>query len=279
MAHLEDPRGRGAEEPVDSRVTGGERGGWRRVALLPGLAVVAVIGAWEVAAREGWLPPLLLPAPSAIASRAAAMIASGELVRQSAATLWRVVLGLVLGGVSGAIAGLAMGWSRRARALGDPLVAALHPIPKIAILPLIMVVFGIGEPSKIVVIATSAFFPMLIGAMEGVRQISPIHFEVARNCGASPMKVLTRVVLPGSLPLLLAGARLALNTALLLTIAVELVLTQNGLGSMIWMAWQTLRVDQLYASLLVIAVLGVLGNALLQRLSATLVPWQEERQV
>jgi NitT/TauT family transport system permease protein len=243
------------------------------------VTIVAGVAVWEGAARLGWLPPLLLPAPSAIASRTAAMAASGELLRQTTATMARVLLGLGLGGVTGAIAGLAMGWSRRARALGDPLVAALHPIPKIAILPLIMVVFGIGEPAKIVVIATSAFFPMLIGAMEGVRQISPIHFEVARNCGASRMKVLTRVVLPGSLPLLLAGARLALNTALLLTIAVELVLTQNGLGSMIWMAWQTLRIDRLYASLLVVAVLGVLCNALLQRLSATLVPWQEERQV
>jgi NitT/TauT family transport system permease protein len=120
---------------------------------------------------------------------------------------------------------------------------------------------------------------MLIGAMEGVRQISPIHFEVARNCGASPAKVLARVVLPGSLPMLLAGARLALNTALLLAIAVELVLTKNGLGAMIWMAWQTLRVDRLYAALVAIAALGVAFNAILQRLSSTLVPWQEERQV
>jgi ABC-type nitrate/sulfonate/bicarbonate transport system permease component len=273
MAHLEDPRGRRAEEPVDTRVTGGaRRGGWH-AAVLPGIAASAAVAGWEAAARLGWLPPLLLPAPSAIALKIAALVASGELLRQTAATVWRVVVGLALGGVPGALAGLAMGWSRRARALGDPLVAAMHPLPQI------VVVFGIGEASKIAVIAVSAFFPMLINAMEGVRQISPIHFEVARNCGASPAKVLARVVLPGSLPLLMAGARLALNTALLLTIAVELVLTQNGLGSMIWMAWQTLRVDQLYASLLAIAILGVLFNAVLQRLSAGLVPWQEERQI
>ena len=250
---------------------------WRAF-LVPGTVACTAVVAWEAAARQGWLSPLLLPAPSAIAAKTAGLVASGELFRQTAATVSRVVLGLVLGGVPGTLAGLAMGWSRRVRALGDPLVAATHPIPKIAILPLIMVVFGIGESSKVLVIAVSAFFPMLISAMAGVRQISPIHFEVARNCGASPTTVLTRVVLPGSLPLLLAGARLALNTALLLTIAVELVLTENGLGAMIWMAWQTLRVDQLYASLLAIAVLGVLFNALLRRLSATLVPWQEERQ-
>jgi ABC-type nitrate/sulfonate/bicarbonate transport system permease component len=278
MAHLEDPRARRAEEPGDTRVAAGARRSWRAVAV-PGLLVVATVAAWEAAAREGWLPALLLPAPSTIAATLASLVASGELIGETAATVSRVFIGLVLGGVPGALAGLAMGWSRRARTVGDPLVAALHPIPKIAVLPLIMVLFGIGDASKVVVIAVSAFFPMLIGAMEGVRQISPIHFEVARNCGASPAKVLARVVLPGSLPMLLAGARLALNTALLLAIAVELVLTKNGLGAMIWMAWQTLRVDRLYAALVAIAALGVAFNAILQRLSSALVPWQEERQV
>jgi ABC-type nitrate/sulfonate/bicarbonate transport system permease component len=277
MAHLADPRARRAEEPGDSRVAAGARR-WRAV-VWPGLAVAATVAAWEAAARQAWLPPLLLPAPSMIVSALVSLGASGDLFRDAAATISRVLIGLVLGGVPGALAGLAMGWSRRARAVGDPLVAALHPVPKIALLPLIMVLFGIGDASKVVVIAVSAFFPMLIGAMAGVRQISPIHFEVARNCGASPAKVLARVVLPGSLPMLLAGARLALNTALLLAIAVELVLTRNGLGAVIWMAWQTLRVDRLYAALVVIAALGVAFNAILQRLSTTLVPWQEERQV
>jgi NitT/TauT family transport system permease protein len=181
--------------------------------------------------------------------------------------------------VPGAALGLAMGSSQRLRSLLDPIVAALHPLPKIALLPLVMVVFGIGDWSKVFVIAVSAFFPLLVSAMAGVHQISPIHFEVARSCGASRAKVLTRVVLPGSLPMLVAGARLALNTALLLTMAVELVLTQNGLGSMIWMAWQTLRVEQLYAVLIVVSVLGFVFNTLLERLGARLAPWQGERVV
>jgi NitT/TauT family transport system permease protein len=180
MAYLEEPRRRRAEEPVDTRVSrGARRGRWRGV-VLPGVAVGAVVLAWEGAARQGWLPPLLLPAPSAIGLKIATLVASGELLRQTAAIVLRVFIGLALGGVPGALVGLVLGWSRRARALGDPLVAVLHPIPKIAILPLIMVAFGIGETSKIVVVAVSAFFPMLISAMEGVRQISPIHFEAAR---------------------------------------------------------------------------------------------------
>jgi NitT/TauT family transport system permease protein len=172
-----------------------------------------------------------------------------------------------------------MGWSQRLRIVIDPFIAAAHPVPKIALLPIIMIIFGIGESSKVVVVGVAAFFPMVINAMAGVRQISPIHFEVAENYGANPVKTFTRVVVPGSLPLVLTGARLALNTALLLTIAVELVAAQKGLGVMVWFAWQTLRTEELYASVAATATMGVSFNLLLQRLAAHLVPWQVEREI
>ena len=108
-------------------------------------------------------------------------------------------------------------------------MAAAHPIPKIAILPLVLIVFGIGETSKIVLIAVAAFFPMLINTMAGC-DIHPRHFEVAKNHGAGPL-VFRRVLWPGSLPLALAGARLALNTALVITVAVELLTARQGLGA------------------------------------------------
>ena len=186
----------------------------------------------------------------------------------------------MLGGIPGMVLGLLMGWSRRLRIVIDPLIAAAHPIPKIAILPLIMIVFGIGESSKVIVVAVAVFFPMLINTMAGVRHIHPIHFEVAQNYGAGLIKVFTRIVVPGSLPMVLTGARLALNIALLLTIAVELVAAQEGLGAMIWFAWQTMRTEELYASLIVIAALGIGFNLLLQSLTKHLIPWRvglEER--
>ena len=164
------------------------------------------------------------------------------------------------------------------RRIIDPLVAALHPIPKIAVLPLIMIVFGIGESSKIVSVAVAVFFPVLINTMAGVLQISPIYFEVAKNYGASLFRVLTRVVVPGSLPMVLTGMRLALNVALVVTIAIELVAAQEGLGDMIWFAWETLRTEELYVSLAVTAALGISFNVLLQYLTARLVPWQAERE-
>jgi len=241
------------------------------------LLILAVLIIWETLVRTGLISPLFFPSPSFIFFTLIKLIASGKLVANLLATLLRLFLGLVWGGVPGLILGLAMGWSSRLRTIIDPLIAAAHPVPKIAILPLIMILFGIGESSKVIVVSLATFFPLLINAMAGVRQISPIHFEVANSYGATTVKIFTRVILPGSLPLILAGIRLALNMSLLVTIAVELVASQKGLGAMIWLSWQTLRTEELYVSLGVTALLGILFNFLLQRLTVTLVPWQMEQ--
>jgi NitT/TauT family transport system permease protein len=258
MAHLEAPGG-------------GSPGQLER--WLPALVGLAAFGAWEWLSRGGRISPILFPPPSVVARTLVSAVTDG-MVWDLTATLSRLLLGLVLGGASGLILGLGMGWSRRLRAAVDPLIAAVHPIPKIALLPIILILFGIGEASKVVIVAVAAFFPLAINAMSGVQQISPIHFEVAANYGASPLKVLTRVVLPGSLPSVLTGARLALNLALLMTITVELTTAREGLGAMIWTAWETLRTERLYAGVIVIAALGISFNLLLQRLALRLAPWQ-----
>ena len=185
--------------------------------------------------------------------------------------------GALIGGAAGLSLGLLMGWSPRVRAIADPFVAAAHPIPKIAVLPLVLIIFGIGETSKIALIAVAAFFPMLINTMAGVRQIHPLHFEVAKNYGAGPWLVFRRVLWPGSLPLALAGARLALNTALVITVAVELLTARQGLGATIWLAWETMRTERLYVALLATAILGISFNLLLQFVAGRLAPWQIEQ--
>ncbi len=111
--------------------------------------------------------------------------------------------------------------------------------------------------------------------MAGVRQIQPLYFDVAANYGADAYKVFTRIVIPGGLPLILTGIRLALNTSLVLTIAVELVSARQGLGALIWLAWETLRTEELYASLTVTAALGISGNLLIKYLTNRLIPWQK----
>jgi NitT/TauT family transport system permease protein len=159
----------------------------------------------------------------------------------------------------------------------DPLIAAAHPVPKVSLLPLVMIIFGMRDISKVIVIGIVCFFPMMINAAAAVREIPPIYFEVAENYGASLRRLLTRVVAPATLPLILNAIRLALNSALTLTLAVELVATRQGLGTLIWLAWETLRTEELYAVITVTAVLGIGINLVLHYVYKTLVPWQVER--
>jgi len=246
------------------------RHGW----LLPAGTAAALLLSWELGVRAGVVYELFFPAPSTILAAIGALVSGGTLAPNLAATLVRTFSGAVLGCVPALLLGLAMGWSARLRAALDPLVAAVHPLPKIAVLPLLMVIFGIGEASKVAAIAIGAFFPMLLSSAAGVRQISPLHFEVVRSYGGTRRKVFTRVVLPGALPFVLTGLRLSLNVALLITIAVELVASPDGLGRVIWLAWETLRTEQLYAGLVVIAALGILVNLGLGWLARRLAPWQ-----
>ena len=237
-------------------------------------SVAALLLLWELGARAGVVYELAFPAPTAIAAEVAALMGGIDFWRHLGATLARTSLGAVLGGAPALLAGLAMGWSSRVRAALDPIVAAIHPLPKIAVLPLLMVIFGIGETSKVIAIALGASFPILLNAAAGVRQISPLHFDVVRSYGGSRRKLFTRVVLPGALPFVLTGLRLSLNVALLISIAVELVASPTGLGRLIWLSWETLRVERLYAVLVVLSALGVAINLALGRLARRLAPWQ-----
>ena len=272
MANLANTERRSAQELTRGRlepVASSER--W-----IPALIVAAGLALWEWAARTGHIRALFFPPPSEIAETFVQLAGSGRLWLNLRASLSRLFSGYTLGAIPGLILGLVTGRSRRLRVILDPLIAAAHPVPKVSLLPLIMIIFGIGDASKVVTIAIVCFFPMLIGAMAAVREIPSIYFEVAENYGARFQQVLTRVVAPATLPLVLSAVRLSLNTALLLTIAVELITAREGLGAMIWFAWETLRTEELYATLAVTALLGVGFNAILELLMRRLVPWQAE---
>jgi len=169
--------------------------------------------------------------------------------------------------------GLAMGTSRRLRRIVDPLVAALHPIPRLAFFPLIIVVLGVGESSKLAAVSLGAFFPMLLNTVAGVRGMNPVHLELARNFGATRRQMFLHVLLPGSMPLMLTGLRLSANAAFHSTIGVEMVGSRNGIGAMLWLSWQTFRIDHLYAILTVIAAIGISLAALLRWVTQRSAPW------
>ncbi len=248
-------------------------------ALLPVGVVVGLLVIWEVMARAGLLPAVLFSSPTTVAATILDSLRSGEMFLHVTATLARMIPGLLLGAIPGLLLGLAMGSSNGLRRAVDPLLMMIHPIPKIAILPLLMIFLGIGEASRIAVAAVAAFFPMLINTMAGVRQIDPVYFEVAKNYGASRMKLLTRVVLPGSLPMALSGLRLAANVTLLVTISAEIVMANEGLGSLVWLAWETLRIELLYATLIVVSLLGIGISTGLHWLHGRLAPWQRAQEV
>jgi NitT/TauT family transport system permease protein len=238
------------------------------------LAIVVVSASlWELAVRMHLVSGMFVPVPSEILRELARGLWGGSLLSALSATASRVGSGLIIGGAIGALLGLLMGASRRLGRLLNPLVAAVHPIPKLAMLPLFMVFFGLGETPKIIVVSLAAFFPMLLSTMAGVRHIAGVHFDAARTYGASRRQLITHVVVPGSVPMMLSGLRLAANIAFLSAIAVEMVSAKAGLGAEVWLSWQVLRLDQLFATLVVIASVGVTVNVVLRRLSGRVAPW------
>ena len=241
------------------------------------LSAVLLIAMWEAVVDLKWVNSQFLPSPSTIARQTISLTASGELPRDLFITLARMFAGLFGGSIAGLVIGLAMGWSKTIRAMLDPLVSLIYPLPKIALLPLIMLLVGIGEGPIILIIALGAFFPVLVNCVAGVANMDPIYFDVAHNYGASKFKTFTKVVLPGSLPVALAGLRLALGMSLLLAVVVEMSIATNGLGAMLWLSWQTFRIERIYVAIVVIAIVGLLLNWLLGLASRRLVPWREAR--
>jgi len=261
---------RPAEDILEAAVT---RPRVRTELILSVASPLLVLVLWEVLVRSGTLNALFFPPPTFVFKTMYTMTLSGELPHQVGVSLRRVLLGFGLGAAPAVIIGLAMGWSSRVRAFVEPIIAATYPVPKIALLPMIMLIFGIGEMSKIVIIAVGAFFPAAINATAAVLGISPTYFEVARNFGAGPYRTFTRVVLPGSLPIVFAGLRLGVGVALLLVVAAEFVAAREGVGALIWLAWQTLRTEKLYAGVVTWAAIGVLSTRGLQWLERRIVRW------
>jgi NitT/TauT family transport system permease protein len=244
--------------------------------LFPAIGFIIFLLVWEIVADTGLISSTFFPPPTKIWGSILKLVGNGELLSATAITLLRFVAGLICGSALGAILGLIMGWWSPLGNFLNPFIAAAHPITKIAIFPILMILFGIGEGSKFVAILLAAFFPMLITSLAGVQQINNVYFEVGQNYGASKRQVLTHILLPGSLPSLLAGLRLAGNTAFVITITVEIVAARSGLGVLLWFGWQTFRVGDLYAVLVVISLLGISFNLLLERLTQRFVPWLGE---
>jgi len=239
------------------------------------LSPVAALVVWQLASNAGLVNQRYVPSPIAIAVAGWDLALSGELALHIGASLRRLVIGFVLGAVPGVFVGMVMGLNRWVRAALDPLVAALYPIPKIALLPLLMLVFGLGDGSKVVVVAMSVLFLTIITTV-GVVQLDKIYFDVARNYGTPWPKLFLRVILPGALPTILAGLRISLGVSLVVLVGAEFVASQSGIGYLIWSSWQTLMVEQMFVGIIVITILGVLSTLFLHECERLLIPWRRD---
>lgn len=223
---------------------------------------LAVLIAWEGFGRLGVLPGYLSD-PSTIVAALWELAKTGELFEALAVSLYRVVLGFTIGTTAGVIVGLGAGLLPGVRHFFDPLVSFLYAVPKIAFLPVFLLLFGLGHWSKISIIAFSGFFPVFVASRHAVLSVNPIFVWAARNMGASPRTVFFRVVIPAAAPQLFAGIRIGLAHAFVLLFAAEVIGSKAGLGTIIGYGDNWGRFDLMFAGIVCFAVLGFLGDRLL----------------
>lgn len=249
----------------------------RRDRLIGILSPFMLLAAWEAAALSGMLDIRFFPAPTTILQTLLKLLETGDLWTNTWASLQRLFWGFLLGGIPGLILGVIMGLSRALRAAVDPLIAATYPIPKSAILPLILLIFGLGEASKVVMVAIGVFYPVCINAIAGVLEINKIYLDVGKNFQAGRWQVFRTIALPGALPFIMSGVKLGVGMGLVLIAIAEMIGAKSGLGYMIWNAWEILAVEKMYVGLIIIAVIGYLFGLLLNELERWLIPWKVER--
>lgn len=244
------------------------------------LSPAILLAVWEVAAQTTLIDTRFFPAPSAIFRTGWDMLQPsvqhpvGELWTNLSISLARIAIGFVLGAIPGVVIGILMGLFSSVRAVVQPLIDATFPIPKIALLPLFIMIFGIDEQSKYAVIATTVVFLVLINTHAGVRNIEKIYLDVGKNYHASKLMMFTDVALPGALPLIVAGLKLGMGVALLVIVSAEFVGAKSGIGHLIWNSWQTFHVEKMYVGLLATALLGLVSAALLDGIERVLIPWK-----
>jgi NitT/TauT family transport system permease protein len=248
----------------------------RRERLMSIGSPLGLLLAWEIAARFGWIDIRFFPAPSTIVGVMIRMAQSGELLEHVLISMQRISLGFLLGGVPAVLLGVLMGISRPVRALVDPLIIATYPIPKSSLLPFILLIFGLGEMSKVVMVAIGVFFPVAINATAGVLQISPIYLDVGKSFKASRWDTFRTIALPGALPFIMTGIKLGAGLALILIAIAEMVGAKSGIGYMIWSAWETFAVAKMYVGLFVIALIGFAISFALNEVERWIIRWKAD---
>jgi sulfonate transport system permease protein len=243
------------------------------LAMLSWAAPFLVLMVWEGMARFGGLSPHILPAPSKVAMTAARLIGNGSLVEDMGVSLARAATGFAIGGLAGFGLGVAVGFSRIASALLDRSIQMIRAIPFLALLPLVIVWFGVGEAEKVFLVSLGVAFPIYINTTLGIRQVDPKLLELGRVMGLSRRQLIGRIILPGALPSVLTGVRYSLATAWLALVVAETIGADSGIGFLAMDAREFLRTDVIVLTILIYASIGVSADAIARLLERRLLAW------
>jgi NitT/TauT family transport system permease protein len=243
--------------------------------VLPTLTIVAVVAAWEALVRFRGIAPIYLPAPSSVFVYLWRMIADGSMPYHLGITLLRIFVGFALAAVCGIVLGVLMGMSRTVARVADVWIAALYPLPKISLIPLLIIWVGTGEAYKIVISAVSAFFPIVISTYSGIRQTDRGLIKAAKDLGANARQIQLKVVIPGAIPSIFAGLHLGMGIAIILVVAAEMIggSSQGGMGWLLISSGQVMETEKVFASLIVLAVVGAAVIKLQQWIDRKVAPW------
>jgi len=238
------------------------------------IAFAGIIALWQGAISWGWIDPVFLPSPASICLSLWQLVVSGDMWKHVSISLQRIGSGWIIGTTLGLLVGVAMGLLSSARAVGMPLVSAIYPVPKIALLPLLILWLGIGESPKIVTIASGVFFPTIIATLSGVDAVPRNLIRMAQSFNLPMRSIIWKIMLPSALPGILAGFRISVSTALILVVAAEMIGAQYGIGAFLLTAGNLMQSDDLMAGVVMLSLLGLSIGAVLTILERMLLRWR-----
>lgn len=276
MGDLIEPVGRSAEI---ARATEAERPSRVLPAMMRALSLTGFVGLWAAASllnlRFNWVRPLLLPSPWDVFAELVRFAANGELLVHVGASLYRVMCGFIFGALAAVPLGMAVGRVRAIRWIVEPILEVLRPIPPLALLPIMVIWFGIGESSKIVFITYTSFFPMFVTTVESAAYVDPLLVQAASSLGATRRQLFRYVILPAALPGIVTGLRLGFGLSLFVIVAAEYVAASRGLGFLINDGRNFYLLPQMLMAAIVIGVLGYFFSAVLKGLETRILRWRE----
>jgi sulfonate transport system permease protein len=247
--------------------------------LTPWLVPAGLILVWQILSQTGLIPTRILPAPTQVVEAAVRLTLSGELARNVGISLYRALAGFLIGGGIGLTLGVLNGLSRFSERLLDSSLQMIRNIPHLALIPLVILWFGIGDQARIFLVALGVFFPVYINTFAGIRSIEPNLLEMGQVYGLNRQQLFWQIVLPGALPNLLVGLRYALGLMWLTLIVAETIAANSGIGYMAMNAREFMQTDVVVMSILLYALLGKLADSIVRFLERSWLPWHPSQHI